>query len=359
MVCKRFIINIIQYNSHTTSGICSVLLLCIMIREEQALLDYVELVTGVRPRLDGPPPSTSTVPLFLREHYDFGEIEMFGRRVSLALEKTQPGEFSTSEYARNAAILKDRFGKDIVLVIPKLPSYVRNRLVREGVPFIVPGAQMFLPMLMVDLRERFSKAKSRLQEKLSPVSQLMVIYQILREPETNIPLAILGTRLEYSPQAISHAQEELQAAKLCEVRRAGRMVFLDFGLRGKTLWKRAEPRMTSPVRRTQWVRWGDPRARAVASGTTALSRLSMLAEDRVATYAMRDRALRTELEKGGLFSCGGPEEADARMESWKYDPWVLAENGVADPCSLYLSLRESGDERVQKEIQPLIERLPK
>jgi hypothetical protein len=166
-------------------------LLCIMIREEQALLDYVELVTGIRPRLDGPPPNTSTVPLFLREHYDFGEIEMFGRRVSLALEKTQPREFSTSEYARNAVILKDRFGKDIVLVIPKLPSYVRNRLVREGVPFIVPGAQMFLPMLMVDLRERFSKAKSRLQEKLSPVSQLVVIYQILREPETNIPLAIL------------------------------------------------------------------------------------------------------------------------------------------------------------------------
>ena len=329
-----------------------------MIREEQALLDYVELVTGVRPRLDGPPPNTSTVPLFLTEHYDFGEIEMFGRRVSLAFEKTQPREFSTTEYARNAAILKDRFGKDIVLVIPKLPSYVRNRLVREGVPFIVPGAQMFLPMLMVDLRERFSKAKSRLQKKLSPVSQLVVIYQILREPETNIPLAILGNRLEYSPQAISHAQEELQAAKLCEVRRAGRMVFLDFGLRGKALWKRAEPLMTSPVRRTQWVRWGHPRARAVAAGTTALSRLSMLAEDRVATYAMRDRALGAELEKGGLLGCGGPEEADARMESWKYDPWVLAENGVADPCSLYLSLRESGDERVQKEIQLLIERLP-
>jgi hypothetical protein len=84
----------------------------------------------------------------------------------------------------------------------------------------------------------------------------------------------------------------------------------------------------------------------------------MLAEDRVATCALRDRALRAELEKGGLLGCGGPEEADARMESWKYDPWVLAENGVADPCSLYLSLRESGDERIKKEIQLLIERLP-
>src|ERR1700722_7309534 len=103
---------------------------------------------------------------------------------------------------------------------------------------------------------------------------------------------------------------------------------------------------------------GDSRPRAVAAGTTALSRLSMLVEDSVETYAMRDRAVVTALEKGKLFGCGGREEADARMESWKYDPWVLAEDGSADPCSLYLSLRRSGDERVQKEIRFLIERLP-
>jgi len=62
-------------------------------------------------------------------------------------------------------------------------------------------------------------------------------------------------------------------------------------------------------------------------------------------------------EKGQLLLCSGREEADARVESWKYDPWVLAENGVVDRCSLYLSLRKSGDERMQKEIGLLIERL--
>ena len=329
-----------------------------MIREEEALLDYVELVTGLRPRIEAPPHNQPNLPLFLREHYKFAEIQMFGRRLFLALEKDQPGEFSAGEYARNATILRDRVTEDTVLVIPKLPSYVRNRLVREGVPFIVPGSQMFLPMLMVDLRERFSKAKFRVQEKLSPVSQLVVIYQILRKPEANIPLAILGNRLKYSAQAMSHAQEELQTAKLCEVRREGRMAFLDFALQGHALWKKAEPLLTSPVRRTQWVRWGHPRARAVLAGTSALSRMSMLAEDRVVTYAMRDRALTVELEKGGILGCEGPEESDARMESWKYDPWALAENDVADPCSLYLSLRESGDERVQNESRRLIERIP-
>jgi len=331
--------------------------LVVMIRHEQSLIDYVELVTGIRPRLEEAPP-VATLPLFLREQYEFAEIDMFGRRVPLAVEKTPPEELSASEYARNAAVLRHRFGQAVVLVMAKLPSYVRNRLVRESVPFIVPGAQMFLPMLMIDLRERFSKAQSRMQDKLSPVSQLVVIHQILREPDAHIPLAQLGERLAYSPQAISFAQDELHDAKLCEVRRAGKMVFLEFALRGKALWEKAEPLMASPVRRTQWVRWGQPRARAVAAGTTALSRMSMLAEDPIATYAMRDRVLIAALKNGQLLGCNGREEADARMESWKYDPWALAEDGVVDRCSLYLSLRESGDERVRKEIRFLIEGLP-
>jgi hypothetical protein len=326
---------------------------------DQALILYIETLTGLRPRLEvQPQPEVSRVPLFLRERYGFLETKLFGRRLRLAMEKAQPKELSPTEYGRHAALLKQLFDEEVVLVIPKLPSYVRNRLVREGIPFIVPGAQMFLPMLLIDLRERFSKAESRIQDKLSPVSQLVVIYQILRAAVAQIPLGQLGEKLAYSPQAMSHAQEELQIANLCDVRRAGKMIFLEFALRGKALWERAEPHMTSPVRRSQWIRWGQPRARAVAAGTTALSRLSMLAEDSVEIYAMRDRAVAAALEKGDLFGCGEREEADARMESWKYDPWVLAENGSADPCSLYLSLRRSGDERVQKEIRFLIERLP-
>ena len=331
--------------------------LCSMVRHEQALVKYIELVTGVRPRLEPTPPAAA-LPLFIRQQFDFAQAQLFGRRVVLAIEKTAPEELSATEYARNAALLRQGLAEDVILVMAKLPSYVRKRLVQRGVPFIVPGAQMFLPMMMVDLRERFSTALSRVPDTLAPVSQLVVIYQILREPHAPIPLAQLGERLAYSPQAMSFAQDELQDTGLCEVRRTGRMVFLEFGLRGKALWEKAEPLMKSPVRKAQWVRWGQPRARAVAAGITALSGMSMLAEDPIATYAMRDRELVAAFERGQMFECNGREEADARMESWKYDPWVLAENGVADPCSLYLSLRLSGDERVQKEIRSLIDRLP-
>ena len=71
------------------------------------------------------------------------------------------------------------------------------------------------------------------------------------------------------------------------------------------------------------------------------------------TYAMRDKDFVAALQKGEVYGCGGREDAEARMESWKYDPAILARSGIADPLSLYLSLRHSADERVQKEIQKL------
>ncbi len=326
---------------------------------DTSLVNYIERLTGSRPRMEEVPKhETTNLPLFLRERYKFLQAALFGRRLYFALEKTAPGEMSPAQYAREAALLKQRLSVDVILTIAKLPSYIRNRFVKQGVPFIVPGTQMFLPMLMIDLREHFATADVRIQDKLSPVSQLVVIYHILQKPVSQEPLGRLAERLGYSAMAMSKAQNELRAAELCKVVRAGTATLLQFELRGKVLWDKAEPLMATPVKRTEWVRWGQPRARAVVAGSTALSEASMTTDERIPTYAMRDRDVVGALSKGEIFLCEGPEEAEARLEAWKYDPWLLAENGRADRCSLYLSLRNSPDERVQKEIQSLIEGLP-
>jgi DNA-binding MarR family transcriptional regulator len=213
-------------------------------------------------------------------------------------------------------------------------------------------------MLMIDLREQFPKSNDRVLPTLSAVSQLVVIHQILKESLEETPLGQIATRLGYSAMALSKAQDELQMAGLCEVMRTWRTVTLHFTARGKALWLRAEPLLTTPVRRKLWIRWGQPRGRAVLAGTTALSGASMLADDRIPTYAMRGKDLASAMKKCEIFGCEGPEEAEARMEAWKYDPWVLADHDAADRCSLYLSLRQSPDERIQKEIRSLIDGIP-
>lgn len=324
-----------------------------------ATVEYLTRVTGETPWIGAMPDQlVSTLPLYLRQRYEFFRAHVFGRQCVLARENSATGELSPTEYGNEVIQLKGRFKEEVILVLTKLPSYVRNRLVKQRVPFIVPGKQMFLPMLMIDLQEHFPKWTDRMRPTLSAASQVVVIYQILKEPLDEIPLGQIATRLGYSAMVMSKVQDELQTAGLCEVNRTWRTVSLHFTARGKELWQRAEPLLITPVRRRIWIRWGQSRARAVVAGTTALSRVSMIADDPVPTYAMRDKQLASAMDNGEIFGCGGPEEAAARMEAWKYDPWVLADDGVADRCSLYLSLRQSSDERIQKEMRSLVDGIP-
>jgi hypothetical protein len=326
---------------------------------EPDVIDYLTRVLGEAPWIEPMPEElVSTLPIYLNQRYGLFRADLFGRRCVLARENPPFGELSPTEYGQQIMQLKQRLNEDVVLVLMRLPSYVRNRLVRQRIPFIVPGTQMFLPMLMIDLREQFPKSNDRGRGTLSAVSQVAIIYQILKGSLDETPLGQIATRLGYSAMALSKAQDELQTAGLCEVVRTWRTVSLHFTARGRALWNRAEPLLTTPMRRRLWIRWGQPRARAVFAGTTALSRVSMVADDLVPTHAMRDKDLTVAMDKGEIFGCGGPEEAEARMEAWKYDPWVLAENDVADPCSLYLSLRQSSDERIQKEMRSLIGGIP-
>jgi hypothetical protein len=42
------------------------------------------------------------------------------------------------------------------------------------------------------------------------------------------------------------------------------------------------------------------------------------------------------------------------VEVWRYDPKLLGNNNIVDVLSLYLSLRDTSDERVHKEINQLM-----
>jgi hypothetical protein len=80
------------------------------------------------------------------------------------------------------------------------------------------------------------------------------------------------------------------------------------------------------VKRTQWFRWGKQNVPAVTAGMTALSKYSMLEDDPLPTDAMRDKDFVAALQKGEVYGSDGREDAEARMEGWKYDPSI-------DPCT--------------------------
>lgn len=320
------------------------------------LKDYLETISGVSPHLE--PMEVARLPLFLRNRFSFYSAELFGRPWCLAREDESWDTGSPGEYEKQADILRPLLPAPIVFILSGLPSNTRNRMVQKGIPFIVPGTQAFLPGALVDLRERFPKPSGKGRSSLSPTAQLTLLYHLEREPLSGLPLNSIAEKLHCSAMMLSKVKDELEETSICEVERVGRSMTLKFPASNRALWDLAQDRLTSPVKKTRWVRWtrelGYP---ALLSGISALSRRTMLADDRLHTYAFGPKMLESYLEQGIIAGCRDSDQATAKMEVWSYEPKLLGDNEAVDPLSLYLSLRYNADERVQQHLEQLIEEI--
>jgi len=319
---------------------------------KQRLLNYLEAIAGEHLDLVAEP--ASALPLFLRERYAIFFTRLFGRKFLLALEAEDWESGSPGEYGKHEEALKLKLGEPVVLVLPMLPSYARNRMVQMGIPFIVPGSQTFIPNSLIDLRERFPQPNSERRETLGPAAQCTVLYHLLRGSLKEKSLKEIAQKVQYSPIMLSKVKDELEAAGICKIVRSGRSLVLDFTATGRALWGQVKPQLTSPVKKTRWVQWAKPAHPALLAGMSALSLRTMIAADRLPTYALPLAVFQDFLERGVCMGCHDAEHATARIEVWSYPPERLGDDRMVDPLSLYLSLRDSQDERVQQQLEQLI-----
>jgi hypothetical protein len=319
---------------------------------KQRLLAYLEALLGERPDLVEE--CASLLPLFLRERYALYSARLFGRKFLLALEGEDWETGSPAEYGKQWEALGMKLDGTVVLVLPILPSYARNRMVQMGIPFIVPGSQTFIPNAFIDLRETFPRAYPKGRQTLSPAAQCTVLYQILRGSLAGIPLKQIAKKTRYSPMMMTKVKDELEALQICKSTRSGRSMVLDFMATGHPLWDKTNPHLISPVKKTRWVRWDQPDHPGLLAGMSALSRQTMIADDRLPTYALPLALFQELLERGTCVGCPDAEHAKARIEIWAYPPDLLTGGPMVDPLSLYLSLRNSTDERVQQQLEDLI-----
>src|SRR5205814_1334979 len=83
----------------------------------ESLVNYLKEVTGEIPQpLSLPNERTSAVPLFLRAHYRFFLIRLFGRKHLFAIEKPREPQSTPADYAKHSAVLKKTAGEHVVLV---------------------------------------------------------------------------------------------------------------------------------------------------------------------------------------------------------------------------------------------------
>lgn len=89
-----------------------------------------------------------------------------------------------------------------------------------------------------------------------------------------------------------------------------------------------------------------------------MAHYSMLAEPENRSVALGREEWKA-LQQGGETSQAIDGEPDAvRVEEWRYAPASFASDGRVDRLSLYLSLRDTKDERIQKALEEMMEEMP-
>lgn len=320
------------------------------------LLEYLEKLTGKPVELS--PADPGGVPLFLRERFKLHQGRVFGREFIFAIDTWGEEDPSAANYANLTEALGYHLGDAVVLVLPGLAQHIRQGLIRLGRPFIVPGSQTFIPTAIIDLRERQPTALPA-AKTLSPAAQCVLLYHMERETIHTWPLQKVAKTVGYSPNMLIKVKRELEAADLCDPVRDGRAVTLRFRYQSRELWEKALPWLATPVRATHWVAWNKPPAKALMAGMTALSRATMIVDDRKPVYALHHKDYRKDTTADGLEICNDSIDATARLEVWNYNPKLLTiRDETVDPLSLFLSLRHDPNERVQDQLETLIDRFP-
>jgi hypothetical protein len=325
---------------------------------DAAVLAYLHETLGIAPRVRAWP-GVGKLPYYLQDAFEFRELKLLDRQILLAIDK-RPDNPSLASVRDQMDKLRQLAGIPVVYVTRTLASYERKRLVEQKVPFLVPGNQLYLPDLAIDLREYFRKPPAAPDTALSPATQAMLITVLLRQPwRDEWQPADVVSDLGYTAMTLSRAVKELTAAGIATLRTEGRVRWLHTERTAAETWERAKPLLGSPVKRRFWIRpgpkWKPPHVKL--AGLSALARYSMLSEPPWPSYAISPAQWKAATE-AGIEILPEPLPGTCEWELWRYSPSLVPNSETVDPLSLTLSLQINSDERVQLAVDELQARFP-
>ncbi len=287
------------------------------------------------------------LPMYIAEEYSFQLIKLYQQDILLVFVQHS---FTTDGLRKHLDTIRATFDTITVAVINQLEAYKRLRLIEKKIPFIIPGKQMYLPDLLIDLKEFGVKPKGQPQN-MQPAAQFLLLYHLQVDSLEGINLKGIAEKLSYNAMTITRAAYFLHNIGLCSLQ-GTKDKFLHFEGNKKELWVKAEPLMSNPVRKTQYYNGWIKDKNLYKSDMNALAYYSDINEDVIDYYAVKPGYPR--LIGGVNLKITGPLEGNICIEEWKYNPCLLTQTEFVDPLSLYLCFRNKPDERIEMALEQII-----
>jgi len=325
---------------------------------------YEILGTEIQPELTAKE-QLNSLPMYISETYRLYNFVLFNQFL-LLVEPKQADSFSILQTEKHFDLLRRTFAKKVILLLPEITAVNRKRLIEKGINFIVPGKQIYLPELLLDLRENFSNPKMKSKnEKLLPSAQFLLIYHIIHRNDKwqleEHSFKEIAKKTGYTAMAITKAVDNLKYHEMIEIT-GEKEKHIRFVSDRHELWHNAESHnlLVNPVLKQVYV---DNKTNIfmLLSNASALTEYSDMNPSRQEFYALEKNRF-YGLQKNNLLSNANDYDGEYCLEIWKYNPETLVGEypnnaPVVDPLSLYLSLKESKDERIEMALDQLIDKV--
>lgn len=299
------------------------------------------VIAGQKVKLDKPVSDiTKNLWLGLLVEFDLYQFAMNNRQLLLLVAKDS-ANYSPLQLSKIAQRIETTTQYTAVFYFGSMPTYERDRLVDKGVYFIVSDKFAFVPELLANRR----LSKNEIPTQLLPSTQYLLLLHLQHRSLNGMTIKEIGEFSPYQYATLAKSAQQLAALGLAELSAdSGRTKLLRFTIGKRELWGKALPHFINPIKRIGYS--DEPLNAGLIGGIEALSHYSMLVGEDVPT-----RVFTIEESKELDFSMSRFEDVQ-RVEIWKYSP--IVSEGYVDKLSLYISLRDDRDPRVEKELETMI-----
>ena len=297
-----------------------------------------------------PWPEKNKFSIFLKDKYNFYDVTILGAKC-IFMEATyeMPNIDQLQKHIKQIKNLTDR---QVVLLYKSITRYRRMSLIENRIAFVIDEGQMYLPFLGLDLE----KVQDEIQEEakgFTTPAQIAFLYFLYHKEEI-INTTDFAKKLGFNKMTASRALNELYHANLITYDIGGmtgrskeykRIKDPEYFLRGRNYLK-------TPVRKTIYTKTKP--SGALTAGLEALAELSMISPPGQPIVAIHRNKLNEEkidvVKNKDLII----DSKLVRIELWNYDPGLFSNNGHVDLLSLYASLKEEADERVEQALEEVL-----
>ena len=318
--------------------------MCNMNDNIQNAVDFYRQFTGKQVEVKlALPELTKQLPVMITAAYSIYTTEIMGMPV-IFLGVKNPGNVTPLQLQKHQNFVMAKTATPVVFVLERIASYNLSRLATARVNFIVPGKQIFVPTLMMNMKE--VKDGRVLEEEIMPgMAQCILLYHIEHGGLTGKNASELAEQFHVSYPNMSRALRWLEKKGLCLLN-GTKTKSLVFDEDLKVLWEKALPLMPSPVERKVYT--DQYLENSKLAGESAMEELTMLAGPQIPVIAVSKAEAKAQ--ENHLFR----HEGKYAVEIWRYDPHFLTTGPTVDPLSLYLSMKANDDERVRIESDKLV-----